>query len=262
MAVSIDKISAVFEEFSPLRFQCEWDNTGWNIFLNNDVSGIYVCLDVNRGVIENAVKNNCNVILSHHPLLFSAVRSIDENNAIGSLILELAKNNIALFCAHTSVDSAPWGINGYIADALNMKDKEYLMPVCDGEAGLGIVGDVSKCTLADIAGMVKEKLSIDVVRVSGSADAIIKRAAVCSGAAGDMVGLARQKGADVYITGEIKHNYYIENKDIALIEAGHYDTEKCFVGIAAEYLQKRFNELKYNVNVFLDDDTVCPYTNY
>ncbi|MEA5003927.1 MAG: Nif3-like dinuclear metal center hexameric protein, partial [Christensenella sp.] len=119
-------------------------------------------------------------------------------------------------------------------------------------AGLGIVGDLEKAETAEsIISCIKEKLDIDLVRVSGDLDQMIDRIAVCGGAAGDMAGVAKAKGAQLYLTGEIKHNFYVEEQGMVLVEAGHYDTEKCFCKVYAQGLQKMLDDVNYKVAIYI-----------
>jgi putative NIF3 family GTP cyclohydrolase 1 type 2 len=130
------------------------------------------------------------------------------------------------------------------------------------EAGLGVLGEFEEeITLADAAEMVKEELRTDHVRVSGNLRQKIKKAGVCGGSAGELIPLAAKTGAQLFITGEVKHSAYVAGGSMALIEAGHYDTEKCFVPLMSQGLQKRLDALQYNVCVFMTETERRPYSN-
>lgn len=262
MAESIEKIKDVIEKFSPLRYQCEWDNTGWNIYRDADIEGIYICLDVTHDVIEMAEKSGCNLIVSHHPLLLEPVSEVNVCEYRGQMITEITEKKMLLFCAHTAVDSAPWGINGYIADCLEMTDREFLDVTSENEAGIGYCGNIPEISVAELAEKIKKKMDIPSLRISGNFSSKVKRIAVCGGSGGSCADIAKEKGAELLFTGEIKHHVYVQNDNIVLIEAGHYETEKCFVGIARDYLQKHFRELKYNVKICTYDNMNCPYSIY
>lgn len=370
MPVSLEQINLLLESFAPKTYAYEWDNSGFNINLNQkEITGVMICLDVTSEVIDEAAQHHCNLIISHHPLLFHSMKSIDALSYQGQCVNALIKNDISLYCAHTSMDTAPNGINRYLADALSLYNQEYLeetdveqyveiavhvperharpvraamaaagagnignysectynilgkgmfrpnakanpfigksgeietideiriSAVCpksqlqkvlyaihdvhpyeepaisvlitsepyDINAGLGIVGDIKKTeTVSDIVSLIKEKLDMDLVRVAGDMDRKISRIAVCGGAAGDMASLAKAKGAQLYLTGEIKHNIYIEEQNMILVEAGHYDTEKCFCKLYAEGLQKLFDDVNYNVAIYVEN-LQRPYINY
>lgn len=360
MSISLKELELLIETLSPREYAYDWDNSGFNINLNNaEVTGIMLCLDVSEEIIEEATAKKCNLIISHHPLLFHAAKQINSETYQGKCIAALIRNDISLYCAHTSMDTAPQGINRYLADTLGLRNQEYLeetnvgryfevavhvpeshvdkirsamskagagnigdysectyniagkgtfrpndqanpyigssgnletvdevrvsavCPECrlaavlsairnvhpyeepaisalvvseprSVNAGLGIVGDLEKATAAsDVILEIKKKLEIDCVRAAGDLGRMISRVAVCGGAAGDMEALAKEKGAQLYLTGEIKHNFYMEAQDMVLIEAGHYDTEKCFCKLYAEGLQKLLDDVNYNVAIYI-----------
>ena len=153
-------------------------------------------------------------------------------------------------------------INAYIADALGLENREYCEATYQDEAGIGIVGDASYGSAQALADRLKQALDLPDVRIGGDCTRSIKRIGICSGSCGEILDIAREKGADTFITGEIKHNMYVDNPGMILIEAGHYGTEKCFVSIACEYLQKKAAGLKYNVKILGNDVSSFPYKNY
>jgi putative NIF3 family GTP cyclohydrolase 1 type 2 len=125
---------------------------------------------------------------------------------------------------------------------------------------MGVIGGFEEgITLADAAALVKERLEIDHVRVSGAPEKIIKRVGVCGGSAGDLIPMAAGMGADLFITGEVKHSLYVASDGIALIEAGHFDTEKCFTQLFCQGLQKRANALQYNLSIFMTENQKRPF---
>ncbi len=129
-------------------------------------------------------------------------------------------------------------------------------------AGAGIVGDLPEPVRAARAlDLLKQALQVGQVRFHGDLDAEIKRIAVCGGAGGDLIKQAERKCAELFITGEVKHNYYAES-GIMIAEAGHFETEKCFCGIMAEGLQKALNDVHYNICVLIAEDMERPYINY
>lgn len=111
----------------------------------------------------------------------------------------------------------------------------------------------------EAAKLVKERLHIDHVRVSGEPGKTVKKAGVCGGSAGDLIPMAEDLGADLFITGEVKHSMYVAADGMALIEAGHFDTEKCFIQLFRQGLQKRANALKYNLSIFMTENQKRPF---
>lgn len=262
MSITIGEARYLLESFSPAGYQCEWDNTGWNIVSGNDITGIYICLDVTSDIVNRAEKHGCNMILSHHPLFFNSVKSVDADDSIGGVACKIIKNDMSLYCAHTSVDEARWGLNIDLAERLGLKEIGFLESLEESH-GSGFIGYTEPVELSDILCKIKDVIKTDSVRVSCSdMQRIINCVAGCTGAGSDLVGVAASRGADLFITGEIKHNVYVENNGMVLVEAGHYDTEKRFVHLAADYLQKKADELKYNLLIIRDMETLRPYFNY
>lgn len=367
MSVSMKMIEKMIEDFSPVRFACDWDNSGFNINLDHDVENVLVCLDVTWEIIEEAALKNCGLIVSHHPLFFKSLRNIDASSYEGKMAVQLIRRGISLYCAHTSMDSSPEGINTHLAGLLGLKNTRFIQPVtvkkynqigiyvpegyadkvarAMGDAGAGLMGNYRDCVflsegqgrfrpteganpfsgeigslskvaetkieaicaeeltqrvvremkaahpyeeaayyvsevknsrtaesglgvigefeeeipLCTAAKLVKERLSIDHVRVSGAMNKTIKKAGVCGGSAGDLIPCAAEMGADLFITGEVKHNQYIATADMALIEAGHFDTEKCFMQLFSQGLQKRANALQYKLSIFITENQKRPF---
>ena len=263
MSIEMKQAKELIESFSPLDFQCGWDNTGWNILSGKNIAeGIYICLDVTEQAVSKAYENGCDIILSHHPLLFDPARQIDAGKHKGRIISMILEKGLSLFCAHTAVDAAPWGINAFLASALGLNNVSALESDPDGKCGMGFIGDCAEIAASDAVDMIKKALDTDSVRVGNyDPDRPVKKIAGCGGAGADLIDIAFENGADLFVSGEIKHNYYVDSDDIVLVEAGHYDTEKCFVELACDYLQKRADELKYDILIMKDSDTARPYFN-
>lgn len=370
MAVKLKNIEEMIEDLSPVRFACDWDNSGFHINLGRDVSGVLVCLDLSDEIIAEAKEKGCGLIVSHHPLFFKAARSIDTGTYQGRMAASLIENGISLYCAHTSMDSAPEGINTSLARAFGLINVEFMQPAtvlkynqigvyvpaghadevaeAMGKAGAGFLGNYTDCAflsagegrfkpneearpfigeagrlekvseikieaicaaemtegvvremktvhpyeevayyvtelqnnrtvesglgvvgefeetlaLRQAARIVKKALSCDIVRIAGDLEKPIKRVGVCGGASGDMLAQAGQMGADLFITGEVKHDVFVAAGDVAIIDAGHFDTEKCFVDSFAHGLQKRADALKYSLDIKESEHVARPFINF
>ncbi len=129
MVVSAKQVGQMIEQMAPLRYQCDWDKSGFHVQLNqSDVTGILVCLDVTPQVIEEAKQKQCNFILAHHPLLFRPVSCIDNASYEGRCAAALMESGISLYCAHTSMDAAGQGINVFLAQKLGIAHWDWLTP--------------------------------------------------------------------------------------------------------------------------------------
>lgn len=216
-------IIGILEKEFPKTGAYDWDNVGLLVGDEQaEIKKVLVSLDVTEAVIAEAITSECDLVLSHHPILFSGIKQINTDTADGRIILSAIKNNINIYAAHTNCDVAPMGINAYLADILALTDAEPLE-----ESGLGRIGTLKKeCTLSEFSKLLKEALNLDFVRVCGDEIKKIKTVAIGSGACSDSIPYAIQKGADVMVTGDTKyHNMLDFSKDIAIIDAGHYGTE-------------------------------------
>lgn len=164
----IKEITRALEAFAPLPLQESYDNCGLQIGdQNTDVSGILLCIDVVEATIDEAIHKNCNLIISHHPLIFSGLKSITGKNYIERTILKAIKHNIALYAAHTNFDAASGGVNKVICEKLGLKNLKILSPAKESllklvvyvpvkeaekvrnvifEAGAGVIGDYDCCS--------------------------------------------------------------------------------------------------------------------
>jgi dinuclear metal center YbgI/SA1388 family protein len=231
----------------------DWDNPGLQVGdRNKEVVKILVSLDPTLGALREAVKRGADVLLTHHPLLFRPVSSVDESVYPGNVIAEACREGISVVAVHTNLDGAPGGINDSLALMLHLQNVQVLQPRERGEGGFGRVGDLSDpVSLGSLIDKVKSILGLPVLRVSGNRDAVIKRVAVVCGAGGELVPAASGSKADVLITGDIRHHEALlaEHLGMALMDAGHYETEKPALDLFAERLRHHLRDEGWPVSV-------------
>lgn len=217
------EIISVLEKAFPPESAYDWDNVGLLVGnKNSEINKILLTLDITEATVMEAVSEKCDLILSHHPMMFSGIKQVNTDSAEGRIILSAAKNGINIYAAHTNCDVADCGINAYLAELFGLENAEPLE-----DSGLGRIGTISnECTLFEFAETVKKVLKLDFVRVCGDGDAKIRTVAIGSGSCSDSIPFAIEKGADVMITGDTKyHNMLDYSKDICIIDAGHYGSE-------------------------------------
>ncbi len=266
MAITARDFSQLVERVAPLSCAYHWDNSGMTLYQHDEIKRVYLCLDVNADAIAEAEERGCDTILSHHPLLFSAIKKLCADEPVDALLLKAVRLGLNLYAAHTSYDCAPGGMNEWLAAQLGLAVPKPLIvqqAAQDGSmlSGIGIIG-LCETVLEpeELAQKVKQALNLPVVRVAKGKRKIQKVACV-GGAGGDFLKAASDAGADAFLTGEIKHNFYAEAAvlGLTLIEAGHYDTEKIFIRAMSEGLQKAQNELKCNIEVICPRECRRPY---
>ena len=230
-AVTIDRILNTLGNLAPFSLAEEWDNVG---LLVGDpastVTGILVGLDPTIELLDEAIASGANLLITHHPIIFSALKSIRTDQPAGALIAKAINNQVAVIACHTNLDVVPNGVSHVLAQSLGLID---LTPLDCGaastvELGFGRVGNLPapvapKIFLANLCAV----LGLSAVSVAGPLPEVISRVAVCGGSGSDLAAAAHACGAQIYITGEVKHHLarWAEEANFCLIDAGHYATE-------------------------------------
>lgn len=254
MNLTLTVLDEIIEKIAPKSLALDWDNTGYNIKMHDDINAILTCVDITCDIIDEAIEMGADTIVSHHPLIFHPIKHIDSSMPVGGLIIKLIQHGINVYCAHTSFDSVKDGMNYVIAENFG---------VCNAEAldGIGTIGKLAEnYTPHEFALKTKEVFNIPALKCSKYSGEI-STAAFLGGSGGDYIYAAKKKGADVLVTGEAKHNEFLEAEQlgIMLIAAGHFDTEHCFTHSMAKGLQKYISELQYNTRVYESKKEKCPY---
>lgn len=209
------------EEFAPTYLKEEWDNVG--LMLGHpdwDISKCYVALDVTDQVIDCAVQNGCNLIVTHHPFLMGDISAINLEEEKGRQIARLLSNKIAVYSMHTNFDSCQGGVNDCLCELLGLSDYHTDEPSIFRKGTLD-----EPVRLRDFITMVKDALHVSYVNYTGDPNRTVKTVAVVGGSGGSMVSL--MKDCDVYLTGEAKYHEYqlAESLGLCMITAGHFETE-------------------------------------
>ena len=238
----IRQIIGALEDFAPLALQDSYDNAGLQIGLTKDAetSGVLLCLDVTEDVIDEAITLGCNLIVSHHPLLFSPLKSVSGRNYIERCVIKAIKNDITIYSAHTNLDSARGGVNHKIAQKLGLQEIEWLSPKDGYDAGEGAVGTFSTpMKTADFLQGVSKTFGTGVLRYNAWKGEVIRRVAVCGGAGNFLIPNAIRKDCDAFITGEIGyHRFFGHEGEILLLELGHYESERYTVEVLHDIIRK------------------------
>lgn len=237
------------ERLCPAEYAMEWDNVGLLAGRETkEVKKVYVALDATDEVIEEAVRTGADMLVTHHPLIFSGLKRVTDQEFIGRRVLRLLQSDISYYAAHTNYDVRRMGV--FSCEKMNFKNARVLESVCvreDGtEEGIGCIAEVETITLAELCGQVKEAFQLEGVRVFGSPGQRIRRAAICPGSGKSVIPEALKKQADVLITGDIGHHEGIDSaaQGMAVIDAGHYGIEHIFVMDMKQFLEESFPELE------------------
>ena len=227
----------------PLGNAESFDNVGLLVGSGDtEVTGICCCLDITNDIIGEAVEKGANLIVSHHPVIFGGIKNIPAWSPVYSLI----QNGIAAIALHTNFDIAEDGVNDTLVELLEFQKNEVL-EVTRGDMGFGAVCDIGiEHSPRSLAEYCKAKLYLDCVKYSRKTRSIYRIAVCCGGGVNDTVmRLAREKGCDAILSGDIKHNFWVEAEScgIALIDAGHFGTEKAASHRLAKIITAEFSQV-------------------
>lgn len=256
--MNVSDVKRAIEGYAPTFLAEEFDNVGLLVGdENNEVTSVLLTLDVDIDVAEEAVQKGANLIVSHHPIMFSPIKRITTETPEGRLLLYLIENKISVYSAHTNLDSAAGGLNDLIAALLELSNCHPLSG--DGETGLGRVGELpQEITLSTLCEKLKVIFSLPHIKFSGELVNIVKRVALCSGGGGSILEDALKSYADVYITGDIKYNGARKAADAGMhiIDVGHYESEILAPKLFERIIRDSLGDLitlhitKANVNIF------------
>lgn len=225
-------------EYSP-EYACDWDNVGLLAGRRGkEVRTILLALDATDETVRMAVEQKADMLITHHPMIFSAMKRVTDEDMNGRRLLALIQNDISYYAMHTNYDAR--GMADLAARLINLQECTVLEEVKDGE-GIGRVGVLpERMTLAECARLVKKAYDIPNVKIFGAPETVVYSAAICPGAGKSTMKEALKFGCDVYITGDIDHHTGIDAVDqgLCIIDAGHYGIEHIFMDDVKDYLEK------------------------
>lgn len=233
---------------APESMACGWDNPGLLAGrMDKEVKKILIALDADDGAVEEAVRLQADMLLTHHPLIFKPVKAVNDGDFIGRRLLRLIQADISYYAMHTNFDAAPGCMADLAAERLGLTETGILEPMGETEDGvpygIGKYGLFpAEMSVAEAAEHVKRAFHLPAVTVCGADEraAKVRKAAVCPGAGGSTLQNALACGAQVYITGDIGHHAGIDAAagGMAVIDAGHFGVEQIFMDFMKEYLSR------------------------
>ena len=270
--LTVRDIASVIEKIAPRELQETWDNSGFQIeFGDTSADRVLTCLELNMDILREAQALSCSMIVTHHPLIFSGIRKISRGDAEGDMVIELIKSGISVYSCHTPFDKAKGGNNDMLARAIglvslknlageNVEEPEKMMER-NSMFDIGRIGKFRNAvSVSEAAEMLCENLDIDrhKIRWTGNPERTVKTVGICTGAGIEFAEAAASKGCELFITGDIKHHeaQKAEDMGIAVIDAGHYGTEKSFGENMRSLLQKH---LGGKVEIFAASRSTDPF---
>ena len=241
--MKIKEVLSALERFAPLPLQESWDNAGLQVGLTEtEVSGALLCLDVNEKIVDEAIQKGCNLIVSHHPLLFRGLKTISDLTDVQRTVMKAIVHGICVISMHTNMDNAKGGVNFRIAEILGLRDVRFFASkIVDGiEAGSGVIGDLPEALAADdFVQAVKKAFDVECAMCNELLRRKIQKVAICGGAGDFLLDEALKAGADAFITGEMHyHQYFGYEQRIQICVIGHYQSEQFTSEIFREIIER------------------------
>ena len=245
--------------YAPPELAMEGDPIGLHLGnFEKQVTRLFLALELNPAVVGEALAFDADMIIVHHTPFFAPVTQLRDDDKRNIVLLELIKNNIALFTAHTNLDAVTGGVSDVLAEILGLSDTKVLQPIgkADVNTGLGRIGRLkTPMALEPYIGSISQKLGVDGIRYVGDKARQIVNVACCGGAGAFLVGAAAERGADLLVTSDVKHHdaTLAEGLSLALADAGHFATEAPMVRRLESYLLENTVGLSIAVSAIYAD---------
>ena len=255
--IKVNNIINEMELLAPTYLKEDFDNVGLMVGdKNKEVKKVLLALDCTLNVIEEAKKENVELIITHHPLIFKRPSSITTDTLQGKKIIELIKNDISLYSSHTNLDSVENGLNDTIVSILGFDNSKILEKnKRDDKAGLGrIVSLNESIQLEDLISKIKKSLNINNLRVVKGKDKVNK-IAIINGSGQDFIGKAVALGADCIITGDTTYHFASDYKEmeISILDVGHFASEQITFFNVMENLKEKFKDVEFITSTVEED---------
>ena len=238
--MKVKDIINIIEEFAPLGIQEKWDNSGLCIGSPEDeVTSVLMGLDCTPELVDEAIACGADMIVTHHPLIFSGLKKISSDDLVGAAVIKAIKAGISIYAAHTNADKVIAGVSGAMAAKLGLENVTILDE--DGEGtGLGVVGDLpAPMTSQEAVDFVKARFNLKAMKTSKPIDGKISRIAMCGGSGGSLIGAAKAAGAQLYISGDISYHNFFTPEGFLIMDIGHYESEIEIVDILFSLIKKK-----------------------
>jgi dinuclear metal center YbgI/SA1388 family protein len=247
--MQIGQITQALENWAPIPFQEDYDNCGLLVGSPDTIcKGVLCSLDCTEAVIDEAIEKGCNLIVSHHPIIFKGIKQFDNNNYVSRTVLKAIQNNIALYAIHTNLDSIIDGVNKTLADRLHLENRRILAPKPEfrdqngKEIGSGLIGELPLETdEIEFLKWVKEKFNLSVLKHTPLTGKTLKNIALCGGSGSFLINNAKAQGVDCFITSDLKyHDFFEADGRLLLVDIGHGESEQWVSELIVAYLTGKF----------------------
>ncbi len=251
---------------APFDLAEQWDNVGLLVGdPEREVSSILVALDPTNALLDEALNAGANTVVTHHPVIFRPLTHINTADPAGRLLEKALAGKISIICCHTNLDSARNGVSDILARRIGLFGLTPLLPVgSDASAGTGLgrIGQYKKPLSArQFIQTVLSALNLQSVQMAGNLPGVIKTVALCGGSGSDLAVRALDRGADIYLSAEIKHSTAIwaRENNFCIIDGTHFATEQPAVALLAEKLESSCRQQNWNISILQSETEHHPF---
>ena len=262
MAVTFDRLEENLEKIAPDFLAEEWDNGGFQLRSSQkEFQRIFLCLELSPLVLDEAIRKDADVIITHHPLFFNPIQSLSEEDGAGRLLFPLIRAGISVYSAHTSFDKAIGGNNDCLIHLLQLEFSGLAGKGAFDEGGIGRMIKLKKpVTLEYLAHRLEKNLDVPKkdIRMIGSPEKLIQKIGVCTGSGASLIKDCLDNNCQLLITGDVRYHDARTARDegLALLDAGHYHTEKTF---AANFGDKLSRLLGSDAEIICSETDINPF---
>lgn len=243
--MTVKDILNCITEIAPLHWQESYDNAGLQVGdLNAEAHKALICLDITEAIVDEAIAKKCDLIVSHHPLIFRGLKHLTPETYIERAVMKAVKHDIAMISMHTNLDNSYLGVSRVLADRLGLKNLNLLQPsesepeVC----GAGMIGEFDTAMEEkDFLQLVAETIGSPCLRHSVLTGRKVKKVALCGGSGSPFMPDALRQKVDAYLTADIKyHDFFVPEGNVLLVDGGHFETEQFTKELICELIRKKF----------------------
>ena len=230
------------EKIAPLNLQESYDNCGLIVGDSNQIiSGAILTLDCTEEVVQEAIDKKANLIVAHHPIVFSGIKKLNGKNYIERVVIKAIQNNIAIYAIHTNLDKIAKGVNFKIGQKLKLDRLEFLS-TNDNESGSGMIGNLKNpSSEIDFLHFIKQTFAVPFIKHTALLNKPVFKIAFCGGSGSFLLNQAIEHKADVFITSDFKyHQFFDAENKIVIVDIGHYEAEICTKELIYEILSEKF----------------------
>lgn len=238
--LTLREITDIIESAAPLKWQEAWDNSGLQVGQSDtEIKSVLLTVDVTETVLQEALERGCNLVVSHHPLLFHGLKHLTGHTTVERCVAFALRHDIAVYSAHTTIDSYLNGVSGRMAEKCGLNTYQILAPASqDAPYGLGVTGMLEQPQdFMEWLRKVKTAFLTPMLRYVPPKGRMIQKLALCGGAGGEFIGEAVRQGADVYVSADMRyHDMQAAAGQIGLVDMDHWVSEQFVRDVMQEML--------------------------